>query len=74
MLIGNVTPQPSPFPTAISLLPSRSRAAFWPRTLKGRERFNVKGSKSTHAETSLPVHPDKVTLDEYHDFLAIERQ
>ena len=36
--------------------------------------LKVKGSKSTQAETSLPVHPDKVTLDEYHDFLAIERQ
>jgi aminopeptidase N len=36
--------------------------------------IKVKGSTSTQAEVSLPFHPDKITLDEYHDFLATEHQ
>jgi len=34
----------------------------------------IKGSTSAQTEVALPFHPDKVTLDEDHDFLAIEHQ
>jgi len=36
--------------------------------------LKIKGSTSTQGEVTLPVHPDKVSIDEYHDFLAIEHQ
>ena len=34
----------------------------------------IKGSTTTQGEISLPFRPEKVTLDEYHDFLCIEHQ
>jgi aminopeptidase N len=36
--------------------------------------LSVKGPTSTTADVTLPVHPDKVTLDEFHTILAEERQ
>jgi hypothetical protein len=34
----------------------------------------IKGAKTVPLEIPLPVRPDKVTIDEYHDVLAIEHQ
>jgi hypothetical protein len=36
--------------------------------------IKVIGSTTARFEVPLPFHPDKVTMDEYHDFLAIEHQ
>ena len=36
--------------------------------------FKVKGSAAAQGEMPLPFRPEKVTLDEYHDFLCIEHQ
>lgn len=36
--------------------------------------LGVKGSANSTADVTLPVRPDKVTLDEYHTILAEEKQ
>jgi hypothetical protein len=43
-------------------------------TLRRLGLIRIKGSTTAKGEVSLPFHPDKVTLDEYHDFLGIEHQ